>query len=123
MVVVFGFDGAACRKFAEQGIQYVVVYHDNWLRSGKVLAFFKNALLELFSSAGMLRLFNSYRPDLVYVNSSVSVIGAFSGKILGVPVIWHLREVSKRLGGEIDYPKVLKDNGVRFFEWWYGGCD
>lgn len=56
------------------------------LRIGRYL------LKELISLKGVVKAASQYKPDIIYSNSSVIIVGQLVADVLRLPHIWHLRE-------------------------------
>jgi len=111
--VVFGFPGVFESIMQEAGCTTEVIEHQNWLRSPSMLRFprhWRTAYRQADRFADMLR---TRKPDAVYLNSMVSFAAAVGAKRVGLPVIWHLRELYADQGGELNIPQILGKSTVR----------
>ena len=90
-----------------------VVPHKNWLRRQQVWRFFKDLFAEHRSAGGFEKVFAQNRPDLVYLNSLVCYAPAVAARRLGIPVIWHIRELFSDVGGEMTWPNRIPKQVVR----------
>ncbi|WP_457653563.1 glycosyltransferase family 4 protein [Rhodocaloribacter sp.] len=106
--VVFGHRGPMEAVYAEHGHTTHVAPHKNWLRRDHLLRFLKDVLVEYQGARALQRIVKELRPDVVYVNSVVSLAGVLAARRAGVPVVWHLRELFADVGGEMHAPEVLK---------------
>ena len=104
---LFGFSGVFHERAQEEGFECSVVEHGNWLRAGGGLRFFRNFWKERQRAADFRRHFTELKPDLVYVNTLVSYAAAKAAADLGIPVIWHLRELFCDAAGELVPPPWL----------------
>lgn len=112
--IVFGFEGPIISLFKSHRHSCYIEPHRNWLRSGKVLSFFKHIVLELQRIRKFRILFRQIDPSLIYVNTLVSLPCVVVGRILKISVIWHLREMLANVNGELRIPTILKAP-VQFF--------
>jgi len=106
--VVFAFEGSIIPQFQEIGCQVNIVPHKNWLRRSQPLRFIKDVLVEVRNRKNFLALIQQFKPDIVYVNSVVSLAGVLSARKCGIPVVWHLRELFNDVGGEMHAPRMLR---------------
>ena len=106
--VAFGFYGPSVEDFKVYGHLTHVVTHNNWLRRNHLLRFFKDVYSEYRASAAMYRLVDQVKPNVVYVNTAVSLAGAIAARRAGLPCIWHLRELYADVGGEMQCPAFLR---------------
>ena len=94
--------------YERRGHEVEVLPHKNWLRGGGVAREVRNAVRERRVGIMMARRLASDRPSVVYVNTAASYAGAVAARQLGVPCIWHLRELFSDLGGELDCAVILR---------------
>jgi glycosyltransferase involved in cell wall biosynthesis len=106
--VVFGHRGPMAAVYGEHGHTTHMAPHKNWLRRDHLLRFLKDGLVEYRGARALRRIVEELRPDVVYVNSVVSLAGALAARRAGVPFVWHLRELFADVGGEMHAPEVLK---------------
>ncbi|QXD16186.1 glycosyltransferase family 4 protein [Rhodocaloribacter litoris] len=106
--VVFGHPGPMEAVYAERGHATSVVPHKNWLRRAHPARFMKDAITEYRRARAFDRCIAQVRPDVVYVNSVVSLAAVVAARRAGVPVVWHLRELFADVGGEMHAPVLLK---------------
>lgn len=111
--VVFGFDGPFVERMVGPRCRTHVVPHRNWLRGPGVIRFLRNRRDEHHASAEMESLFRKQRPDLVYVNSLVSYAAVRAADRLGIPVVWHIRELFADEKGELHWPAPWARSWVR----------
>jgi glycosyltransferase involved in cell wall biosynthesis len=102
--VVFGEEGALARKYADAGCTVSVIPHKNWLRGGGPLLSLRRVIKETYESGQFVGHIRETRPDLVYVNSIVSLAAAVAARRTRTPCVWHLRELFDDLGGEMRAP-------------------
>lgn len=105
--VAFGFDGPMVERFREAGHQVRVVAHKNWLRAGAHHRFVRNVWHEIRASRAYKDLLDEVRPDVVYINTAVSLAAGLATKARRRPCVWHLRELRADQGGELVVPAGL----------------
>ena len=102
--VAFGSDGPMVRRYSAGGHDTYVVSHDNWLRRGLTHQFAKDIYLEWQKADAFESLVEEVAPDVVYVNTVVSLAGAIAARRRDVSCLWHLREMFADIGGEMHAP-------------------
>lgn len=102
--IVFGFEGPFVQRMSGPKCRTHVSAHGNWLRHPGLFRFLRNLRREQTAVRQMVGLFRNIKPDLVYVNSLVSYAGARAANQLGVPVVWHIRELFSDRKGELHWP-------------------
>lgn len=102
--VAFGFEGPMIAEYAALGCGTHVVPHKNWLRGGNVLQSARRMAAELRAATGFQRLIDEVRPDVVYINSLVSLAAGVAARRTRIPCVWHLRELFSDVGGEMQVP-------------------
>ncbi len=102
--IVFGFDGPFVHRMAGPNCRAHVVPHRNWLRRPGLIRFLRNRRDEHHASAAIESLFREIQPALVYVNSLVSYAAVRAAVRLGIPVVWHIRELFADEMGELHWP-------------------
>ena len=100
----FAFDGPFVAHAESGGYQSHLIPHKNWLRARNPIHFSRHFLAERRAAEGFERAFRRLKPDLVYVNSLVSYAAAVAGRRLGLPVVWHIRELFDDVHGEMTWP-------------------
>lgn len=103
--IVFGFEGPMISAFRRNGHEVLVASHKNWLRSNSTFRFCKNTLRELCRVPSILQIYDKLKPDVVYINTLVSLAAAVAAKVVNIPVVWHIRELFSDVGGEMRIPK------------------
>lgn len=103
--VAFGFEGPIIERYAKAGHCTHVVSHKNWLRRGRTHQFLKDGWLEWQKADAFDALIQSIKPDLVYLNTVVSLAAAIAAQRRDVPCVWHLREMFADIGGEMRAPQ------------------
>lgn len=105
--ITFAQEGLMVKEYERNGHSSQVIPHNSWLRRNKLFYFLKDFLVELRKSLDFKKVIKTYNPDLVYINTSVSISAAFAAKSLKKPVVWHLRELPFFVGGEMIFPGFL----------------
>jgi len=103
--VAFGYEGPIIDRYATAGHTTHVVPHDNWLRRGRTHQFLKDSWLEWRRARSFTTLIEDIAPDLIYVNTVVSLAGAIAARRADIPCVWHLRELFADVGGEMCAPR------------------
>ncbi len=68
----------------------VAVLDRRYFHPLRIVAYKISALLSVLR---LLRLFRRLKPDIVHTNNVLILPGAFAAKILGIPHVWHVREI------------------------------
>lgn len=102
--VAFGSEGPMVEEYASGGHTPHVITHDNWLRRGRTHQFAKDVWLEWGTADAFERLIDEVHPEVVYLNTVVSLAGAVAARRRGISCIWHLREMFADIGGEMHAP-------------------
>jgi glycosyltransferase involved in cell wall biosynthesis len=105
--VYFGVDGPFVERMKRHGCSVSVVPHTSWLRHSKWWRFLRSFWTEHRRSNDFEYEFKRTRPELVYVNSLVSYAAARAAHRLGIPIIWHMRELFSDEGGEMVCPSFI----------------
>jgi glycosyltransferase involved in cell wall biosynthesis len=108
--VLCGAEGPMLGVYEEHGHEVEVVRHKNWLRDSHQARSLRNIAREWWNAEWMAERIGAAGADLVYVNTAASYAGALAAKRLGIPCIWHLRELFSDAGGELVVPRGLR--------WW-----
>lgn len=106
--VIFGFEGSGIDLYKLNEHKTYVIFHKNWLRRSQTFLFLKDLIIEIKRFSIFLKLFKDIQPQVVYVNSIVSLSGAVAGYLCKMPVIWHIRELFSNIGGEMYCPEWAK---------------
>lgn len=109
--VVFGYEGPIIDQYRDIGCGTHIVPHKSWLRRANFARSFRNISTELINSQALRKLAKQLQPDLIYVNSIVSLAGVVAAYRLGIPCVWHIRELFQDIGGEMYVPSF---GGRRF---------
>ena len=102
--VWFGHNGAVIQDYRGLGCECMVLPHGGWLRPGGIARSTRRLFTEWTIGSKLAKRMSFSRPDLIYVNSIVSLSGAVAAKKLAVPCVWHLREMFADVGGEMHPP-------------------
>jgi len=102
--VTFAYPGPMEQVYRESGHETSVVPHNNWLRRSHPARFMKDVLAERRKAREFEKLYARTKPDLVYVNTAVSLASALAARRGAIPTIWHLRELFNDVGGEMRAP-------------------
>jgi len=113
--VFFGHDGPMVGTYADQGHATRIHAHKNWLRQPMPWQLLRNRRHAQIDGRNMLARMRSLAPTLVYVNSGASYAGAWAAKKLGIPAVWHVRELMSDEGGELIAPWGFKESVRRAF--------
>lgn len=114
--VVFGFNGPIIDQYVNRGHNVHVIKHDNWLRRSNLLHFIKDQVTEWRSSKEFDSVINQINPDMIYINTAVSLAGVLAANRNGIPCVWHLRELFDDVGGEMHAPNLLRPVVRRIFK-------
>lgn len=106
--VAFGFDGPVTADYEAAGHSTYVVPHKNWLRRSPFVQFLKDVAVEWHTSRDVEHLIGRIRPDVVYLNTVVSLAGALAARRQATPCLWHIREMFADVGGEMHAPRWCK---------------
>ncbi len=107
--LVIPANGPVEEELESLNIDYEVIPHYNWFYnknladswsksheiSGKLWLLknkWQKRLLNSLSKKKHIRLIESFNPDLIYVNSSLSPMGAYMAHHFGIKFVWHHRE-------------------------------
>ena len=107
-IVVFGHEGPMIERYRASSHQVHVIPHKNWIRTNRLLHFIKVASKEFHTAISFEAVIKEHKPDIVYINTSVSFAAAQAARQLGYPVIWHIRELFSDVGGEMKVPFGFK---------------
>lgn len=102
--VCFGRPGPMIERYAAAGHDVRVLRQRNWLRSSATAPFSFYLAAELLAARSAWAEIRRLRPHLVYLNSLVCLPGAIAAARLGLPAVWHLRELFADIGGEMRAP-------------------
>jgi len=113
--VVLGLPGPFADRFRGEGFRVQRRFHRNWLRTRHPLRFARNVGEQVRPALSLTRLLAAQGAEVVYVNTAVSLAGALAGRLLGLPVVWHLRELFDDVGGELRTPPSCRGAVGRVF--------
>lgn len=102
--VVFGFQGPLIEEYEKSGHATCVIPHESWLRRSRTHRFVKDVWREWNRSSVFESLFDAMSPDVIYLNTAVSLSGAVAARRSMIPCVWHLREMWSDVGGEMRAP-------------------
>lgn len=106
--IAFGFEGSIIPRYKKAGHRTHIVPHDNWVRRGHSLRFVRDVVTEWNGARRFGSLIDTIHPDLIYVNTIVSLAGAVAARRRGVPCIWHVRELFADVEGEMRSPQWVR---------------
>lgn len=107
--VAFGFPGPMVDVFRDAGHPAEVVPHKSWLRSSRLAYWLGRVVADEWRAARAFEaVLDAVRPEIVYVNTSVSLAAVLAARRGGVPCLWHLRELFADVGGEMRVPRGLR---------------
>lgn len=116
--VLVGFDGPFVDRLKQQGCTVQIVPHKNIFRTERSRFFIRNLMDARASNRQFVQVFRELKPDLVYVNTLVSRSAAWAAHHLGIPLIWHLREIFAEAGGEMRCPPWYRSRvGGQVAQW------
>jgi glycosyltransferase involved in cell wall biosynthesis len=101
---VFGVPGPLEQDYRARGCEIHHLPHGQWLVGGSRLRRLRRWGREAKATWAFVRLFRGLRPDLVYVNTLMSVAAVIAARAAGIPAIWHVRELFEDAGGEMRWP-------------------
>ena len=104
---IFAFDGPMVEIMEKEGFQVSIIPHKNWLRTSSPLRFGKIMCQEWAAAGRFVKAFQAHQPDLVYVNSIISLAAAEAARRLHIPTVWHARELFSDVNGELVLPRFL----------------
>ncbi len=99
-VVITASRGPFEKKLQENNIRFYRALYFSWLvypgeldtLRGKIKWFVKS-LLARCSEARISGILKKECPDIVHINTGLSPVGIQSAKALGIPLVWHIREI------------------------------
>ena len=115
--VIFATDGPAIQAFRQSDVTVYTLTHLSWLRRKPLVEFVYDFIREWRRKKRFAELISQVQPDLVYINTSVSIAAAIAAKHSDIPCIWHIRELFSEVGGEMQAPEFLKPTIARFFRY------
>lgn len=118
--VLVGFDGPFVERFKQQGCAVQIVPHKNIFRTEQSGFFIRNLMDARTSNRQFVQALRELKPDLVYVNTLVSRSAAWAAYHLGIPLIWHLREIFAEAGGEMQCPPWFRSRVTKQIARWAG---
>jgi glycosyltransferase involved in cell wall biosynthesis len=91
LFVVLPYTGSFQKKLNDLGVKNKVVKYSWWANKSK-LAPHNLTSHHISPLRNIIKLCNSWRPDVIVTNTSVIPWFGFAGKLLGIPHVWMLRE-------------------------------
>jgi glycosyltransferase involved in cell wall biosynthesis len=113
---VFGSDGPMAKQYRDLGCSVQFLPHGQWLRGGSGLRSLRRWIVEAAAVRRFRALLKHIGPDLVYVNNLTGIAAVAAARLVGIPSIWHIRELFEDVGGEMHIPaggKALTQTLVR----------
>lgn len=111
--VVFAFQGPFVDIFCNEGFPVRVIEHKSWLRTNHPIRFIRQLHTEEKAANRFVEFFESVQPNLVYINTLVSLAPAIAAKRMSIPTLWHIRELFSNVGGEMKCPGRIGRTYVR----------
>ncbi len=102
--VAFAMEGPIIQRYRDHQHATYIVSHKNWLRRRKSHQFMKDFVLEYRKGSEFRDLIDSINPDIIYINTAVSLAAAVAAKKSNIQVVWHIREMFADIGGEMQAP-------------------
>ena len=116
--MAFAHDGPIINKYRKAGHKVDILPHKNWLRSGHPVRFLRNLKNEIRASDKIKSYLSTVSPDMIYLNTAASFAGAYAAHKLGLKMIWHIRELSGKVGGEMHIPFLFSRKIKHVFSDW-----
>lgn len=102
-------EGSFAEKVRALGVSVKVIAYSPWVRHVEekhavlvlktIIKFIRNLIAEL----RLFFLLKSIEPSVLHINTSAVCSGFFAAKKLGIPVVWHVRELADNKSGRIFY--------------------
>lgn len=112
--------GELLEALEKRNIEFAVIPFRGWFGSTSIESRIKKParlLTNLAAVPVLSRRIRKWNPDIIYTNSSVTPVGAWTAHILHKPHIWHIREMQLlHYGSHYDW-------GERFFKRWLNKAD
>lgn len=112
--------GELVEALEKRGIEFAVIPFRGWFGFKTIESQLKKParlLADLVAIPRLSRCIRQWNPDIIYTNSLVMAVGAWTARILHKPHIWHIRETPP-----LDFA-LYCDWGRRFFEHWLNKAD
>ncbi|GIV57664.1 MAG: hypothetical protein KatS3mg042_0577 [Rhodothermaceae bacterium] len=93
--------------YIQEGHRVYEVPHRKWLSHGTIRHSLHDVLHHFLLARKLGAHIDAIGPDLVYVNTVVSLGGILAARSRGVSCIWHLRELLSFVGGEMKVPRIF----------------
>jgi len=111
--VTFGHDGPMVSEYEGRRLHADVLTHKSWLRRSG-WRFLRDLWAEYRRIPEFQTRILSLRPDVVYVNTAVSLAAVLAARRERIPCVWHLRELFADMGGELQVPSWFRPLVPRF---------
>lgn len=95
--------GELLQRYRERCASVSQIDHGRWLAGGPWHRRARRLWADLRSARCFAKSFAELRPNLVYVNNLTGLSPILAAHRLGIPAIWHIRELFPDAGGEM-YP-------------------
>ncbi|MHC4640591.1 MAG: glycosyltransferase family 4 protein [Planctomycetota bacterium] len=118
--VVCPWKGEILEALEKRNIEFSVIPFRGWFGSKSIESRLKKPARLVTNLAAIPRLSRCIRqwdPDIIYTNSSVTPVGAWTSHILHKPHIWHIREML------LLHYKMHYDWGEKIFKRWLNKAD
>lgn len=93
LTVVLPEEGPLSTKFESAGVRLVYLDPAPIKRFRKLLQIVAYPLRFALATINLWRLIRREKPDIVHVNTSMLPAAAFAARLIGVPCVWHVREI------------------------------
>jgi glycosyltransferase involved in cell wall biosynthesis len=110
-LVLLQSHGAVSDYLDQQGINYKIMDYD--CEQFNALIYGDNdksdfdgicrAMEEAVEESELYQFVKEWKPDIMYVNSCMAIIGAICGKLAGAKVLWHIHDITTGILGEADH--------------------
>lgn len=98
-VVVLKDSGPFCELLAQHCIKFHIAHYSPWVKSKTKLRVFgwlkdiAKSARNIFAEYKVRKILLAEKPDIVHVNSIMCASGFQSAQQLGIPTVWHIREM------------------------------
>jgi glycosyltransferase involved in cell wall biosynthesis len=96
--------GSLEEEYKFRGCKIYHLPHGQWLGGGGFLRRAGRWRWEIKATWQFVQLIRHLKPKIVYVNTLMSVAAVFAARLLGVTVIWQIREMFSNANGEMHLP-------------------
>ena len=101
---VFHELGELVALYESNGCVVTQLSHGQWLGGGPWHRRLRRLVRDLAAASRFAHCFRKLGPQLVYVNNLTGLAPVMAAKRLGIPCVWHLRELLDDVGGEMHAP-------------------